>query len=80
MTVERAERMCREDAGLADGFSGNVGIGVGTGGVKSRGAIIVTNKILNPQSEPEFMRECVTRVLNGERRPTTFGLTVGASS
>jgi hypothetical protein len=79
MTVERAERICREDAGLADGFAGNVGVGIGSGGVKGKGSITVTNKILNPQSESEFMRECVTRVLNGERRPATFGITVGAS-
>jgi hypothetical protein len=79
MTLERAERICREDAGLADGFAGNVGVGIGTGGAKARGSITVTNKILNPQSEPDFMRECVMRVLNGERRPATFGITVGAS-
>lgn len=80
MTPERAERICREDAGLADGFGGNVGIGVGTGGGSARGSITVTNAIVNPQSEAEFMQDCVTRVLNGERRPVTVGITIGASS
>lgn len=80
MTPERAERICREDAGLADGFGGNVGIGVGTGGAKARGSITVTNAILNPQSEAEFMRTCVARVLNGERRPATVGITIGGGT
>jgi hypothetical protein len=80
MTPDRAERICREDAGLADGFGGNVGVGVGTGGAKARGSITVTNKILNPQSEADFMRECVRRVMNGDRGPTTVGITIGASS
>jgi hypothetical protein len=80
MTPERAERICREDAGLADGFGGRVGVGVGSGGAKARGSITVTNAILNPQSEREFMRDCMTRVLNGERRTSTVGISIGTGS
>ena len=80
MTPERAERICREDAGLADGFGGRAEVGVGTGGARAGGSITVTNAILNPQSEAEYMRDCVERLLAGERRPATIGITIGASS
>lgn len=80
MTPERAERICRDDAGLADGFQGNAGVAIGTGGANARGGITVTNRILNPQSEEAFMRDCVARVLNGEGRAATFGITFGAGT
>ncbi len=79
MTVERAERQCREELPLADGVSGNVGIGVGTGGVRTRTGITVTNAILNPQSDREFMAECIDRVMEGRPRPARFGITLGSS-
>lgn len=80
MTPERAERLCREDAPLADGFAGRVGVGVGTGGAKARGGIVVTDRVFNPQTEEEFMRDCVARRLDGEPAPTRVGVTIGGST
>ena len=80
MTPEKAERICRKDVALADGFAGNVQVGVGTGGSRAGGSITVTNRILNPQTEEEFMRDCVARVLADKPGPTTFGISVGTSS
>ena len=78
MTPERAERLCREEVGGADGVQGRVGVGVGTGGAKAKGSITVTNRVFNPQSDADFMRDCVARRLAGRPAPTTFGITVGA--
>lgn len=78
MTAERAEKLCREDIGLADGVQGTVGVGVGTGGAKAKGSITVTNRALNPQSEAEYLRECIDRRMAGEPAPATFGITIGA--
>ncbi len=80
MTPERAERLCREDAGLADGVQGRVGVGIGTGGGRAKGSITVTDRVFNPQSEEDFLRDCIDRRLAGEPQPTTFGITVGAST
>ena len=80
MTLERAERLCRDEAPLADGVSGRVGVGVGTGGAKARGGIVVTDRVFNPQTEEEFMRDCIARRLNGEPQPTTFGVTIGGKT
>lgn len=77
MTPERAERLCREEAGLADGVQGNVGVGVGTGGARAKGSIVLTDRVFNPQTEEEFMSECIERRLAGEPRPTRFGISVG---
>ncbi|WP_299303755.1 hypothetical protein [uncultured Litoreibacter sp.] len=77
VTLDRADKLCREDIGLADGVRGNVGVGVGTGGAKAKGSITVTNRVLNPQSDEEFLRECIARRMNGEPAPVTYGITVG---
>ncbi len=77
MTPERAEMLCREEAGLADGVRGTVGVGVGTGGAKAKGSITVTNRVLNPQSEEEFLADCIDRRLAGRPAPTTVGITIG---
>ncbi len=77
MTPERAERLCREEAGLADGVQGNVGVGVGTGGARAKGSIVLTDRVFNPQTEAEFMAECIESRLAGERRPSRFGISVG---
>ncbi|MDJ0630764.1 MAG: hypothetical protein QNJ44_21080 [Rhodobacter sp.] len=79
MTPERAERLCREEAGLADGVRGTVGIGVGSGGPAGKAKITVTNRIFDPQSEAEFMAECIARRLEGRPAPTTAGITIGGS-
>ncbi len=78
MTAERAEKLCREDIGLADGVQGTVGVGVGTGGGRAKGSITVTDRVFNPQSEQDYLRECVDRRLAGKPAPTRFGITIGA--
>ncbi|MBV0913013.1 hypothetical protein KTJ87_11545 [Rhodobacteraceae bacterium ASV31] len=77
MTLERAERLCREELPLADGFAGTVGVGVGNTGARARGGITVTNAVLNPQSPSEFMADCVARQMENRPAPTTFGVTLG---
>ena len=79
MTPERAERLCREEAGLADGVQGTVGIGLGTGGPSGKAGITITNRVFNPQTEQEFMAECIARRMAGRPRPTTAGITLGGS-
>lgn len=80
VSPERAAQLCREEVGLADGVRGHVGVGVGTGGGKAKGSITVTDKIFNPQSADQAFEDCVARRVNGEPQPTTFGITVGAST
>ena len=77
MTLERADKLCREDIGLADGVQGNVGVGVGTGGGRAKGSITVTDRVFNPQSEEDYLAECIARRMNGEPAPVTYGITVG---
>ncbi|MEL6587328.1 MAG: hypothetical protein AAFY65_13745 [Pseudomonadota bacterium] len=77
MTPDRAERLCQQEVRQADGVSGSVGIGVGTGGARGKGEITVTNRILNPQSPEEFLADCIARRVAGRPEPTTFGITVG---
>ena len=77
MSLERAETLCREEAGLADGVEGHVGIGVGSEGPAGKAGITVTNRILDPQTEAEFIADCVARRMAGEPKPTTVGVTIG---
>lgn len=79
MTLDRAERTCREEARLADGVAGTVGIGVGTGGPRAKAGITLTNRVFNPQSEEDFVADCVDRLMSGQGKPTTVGVTVGGS-
>jgi hypothetical protein len=80
MTPERALRLCHDDAGLADGVRGNVGVGIGSGGGRARGSITVTNRVFNPVSEEDFIAQCVDDRLAGRGRPTTVGITIGGST
>ncbi len=77
MTLERADALCREDLRGADGVSGNVGVGVGTGGVRAGGSVTIDDRVLNPQTEEEFLADCIARRVNGEPAPTRFGITLG---
>jgi len=79
MTQERAARECASEAELADGVRGNVGVGIGNTGASGKAGITVTNRVFNPQSERDFMRECIARKMSGAPKPTTFGVTVGGS-
>lgn len=79
MTPERAERLCREEARTADGVAGTVGVGVGSRGARGKAGITITNRIFNPQSEAEFMAECIDLRLAGRPAPTTAGITIGGS-
>lgn len=80
VSPERAAQLCREEVGLADGVQGYVGVGVGTGGGKAKGSITVTDRVFNPQSADEAFAACIDRRVTGKPQPTTFGITVGASS
>jgi hypothetical protein len=80
VSPERAAQLCRDEVGLADGVQGYVGVGVGTGGGKAKGSITVTDRVFNPQSADEAFAACIDRRVNGKPQPTTFGITVGASS
>ncbi len=77
MTPDRAERQCAEKAGLADGVAGAIQVGVGSGGSHSGASITLTRKIFSPQTEDEFMVECVGRLLEGESSPTEVGVSAG---
>ena len=77
MTLERADALCRDELREADGVSGIVGVGVGTGGVRAGGSVTIDNRVLNPQTEEEFLSECIARRVNGEPAPATFGVTLG---
>lgn len=77
MTVERATRECRANVGQADGVSGSVGAGVSNHGAVGRGSITVTNRVFNPQSEEDFLADCIARRLEGGPNPTTFGVSIG---
>jgi hypothetical protein len=77
MTRDRAERQCREEARLADGIAGTVGVGVGSEGGRGRGSLTVTSDILNPRPEAEAFADCVARRLSGDTsRPSRAGLTI----
>lgn len=80
MTPERALRMCQDEAGLADGVRGNVGVGVGSNGGRATGSITVTNRVFNPVSEGDFIAQCVEDRLAGRGRPATVGITIGGST
>jgi len=79
MTPERAEELCREDIGHANGVSGVVGVGVGTNGARAKGAVVVTNRVFNPQTEEEFLRDCIDRKLGQAPAETTFSVAIGGS-
>jgi len=80
MTPERAEQLCRDEVRQADGVSGTVGVGIGTGGPKAKGSITVTDRVLNPQTEEEFLAECIARRVEGKPAPTRVGITIGAKT
>ena len=80
MSRERAEKLCREEAGLADGFRGQVSVGIGSGGPRTGGSVTITDRIFAPQTEAEFMAECVARRMAGGPAPTRAGIIIGASS
>ena len=77
MTLERAERICREELSLADGFEGRVSLGGGSEGASAKAGVTITNRIFSNQSEEEYFAECVEREMAGRPKPATFGLTIG---
>ena len=77
LTPEKAARQCRAEAGQADGISGSVGAGISNRGPVGTGSITITNRVFNPQTEAEFVAECIARRLEGRPEPTTFGITAG---
>ncbi len=79
MSPERAEALCREEAGLADGVQGRVGVGIGSDGPAGKGAVTITNRVFDPQTEAEFLSECIARRTAGEPKPTIVGVNLGGS-
>ncbi len=79
MTPERAERLCRDEAGLADGVQGRIAIGVGSGGPAGSAEITLTDRILRPQTEEDFLADCIARRLAGRPPPATAGITIERS-
>lgn len=79
-TRATAERLCADEARQADGVSGSVGIGGGTGGPFAGGSVTITSDILNPRSEQEALASCVDRRLNNRPAPRGGGLTIGISA
>lgn len=74
-----AERLCAEEAALADGVAGNIGIAGGSAGANARGSLTITSDILNPRAEADALRDCVARRMAGQPNPRGGGLTVGLS-
>ena len=77
MTPERAERLCAERIGLADGVSGVVEFGAGSDGAHSGASITLTRRIFTPQTEEEFMSECVGNLLEGRSSTTEVSVSAG---
>ncbi|MGB3408904.1 MAG: hypothetical protein WBA67_15590 [Jannaschia sp.] len=77
MSAERAQELCSRELRQADGVSGSIGVGIGSGGARARGGITVTNRVLNPQTPEDFLADCIARRVAGKPAPATFGLTVG---
>jgi hypothetical protein len=78
-TRATAERLCVDEARQADGISGSVGVGGGSGGPSARGGVRITSDIFNPRNEQEAFNTCVDRRLGGQPNPSGGGLTVGIS-
>ena len=80
VTRDKAEALCLDELHQADGVSGTVGVGIGTGGAKAKGSITVTDRVFNPQTEDAFLAECIDRRVSGKPAPTTVGITIGAKT
>ncbi|MBF9035332.1 hypothetical protein HKCCE2091_13890 [Rhodobacterales bacterium HKCCE2091] len=80
MSEARAERLCRDEARLADGFAGNVGVAGGTGGARAGGSITISNNILRPRDEAAVMESCIARRMAGRGGPGGFRLTVSGAT
>ena len=80
ISYEAAERQCRQEAGLADGFGGRIGAGVSNDGPVASGSITITNRILNPTSPRDYLEQCIADRTAGRSRPTTAGITIGGST
>ncbi len=53
-------------------------MGIGSGGSHTGASITLTNRIFSPQTEEEFMAECVEHLLEGS--PTTTEVNVTAAT
>ncbi|MEM9432920.1 MAG: hypothetical protein AAGA12_03295 [Pseudomonadota bacterium] len=78
MTPERAEALCRDEAGLADGVQGRVSVGIGTGGTRARTGVVFTDRVFDPKGEDEFLEDCIARRMAGKPAPTRVGISIGA--
>lgn len=76
-TPEMAARQCRAEAPLADGIAGSIGVGASSGGPVGSGSLVVTNRVLDPQSEDDYIADCLDRELGRRIPPTTHAITAG---
>lgn len=76
-----AERLCQDEARAADGISGRIGVGIGNDGPLGGGSLSINSNILNPRSEQDALRDCISRRIGGLPAPRrgTGTLTVGIS-
>ena len=79
MTEERARAECRAELSRMQGVSGEVGIGVGSGGPRTRGSITITNRVGNRWTPEQFIADCVARRMAGRPPPPTVGISIGGS-
>jgi hypothetical protein len=79
MTRASAERLCADEARLADGIAGSVGVGVSSSrGGMAGGRLVLTSDVLNPRAEADVLEACVSRRMAGDRGPAPrrSGLTI----
>ncbi len=79
-TRATAARLCADEARLADGFGGNVGIGGGSNGPFASGNVTITSDIRNPRPEAEALEACIQRRLAGDSGPAprpAFSVSLG---
>ncbi|MFW5654337.1 MAG: hypothetical protein ACOCYW_01650 [Roseicyclus sp.] len=70
MTRASAERLCADEARLADGVAGSVGVGVSSDrGGMARGRLVVTSDVFDPRAEADALEACVARRMAGDRSP-----------
>ncbi|MEM8980697.1 MAG: hypothetical protein AAGD04_14515 [Pseudomonadota bacterium] len=77
LTEERAEAICRERAADAAGPSGSIGIGVGTGGVRTGASVSISGDALAGRTPEEVYTTCITKFREEGKVGSTGGITFG---
>ena len=77
MTRDRAARLCADEARAADGITGNIGVGGGSGGAAAGGRLVITSAIVDPRTEAEALQTCIDRrMAGGGAAPPRSGFTI----